>query len=377
MIILFGGDVAPTPNNRECFASGDVSSLMGEALLQIWNQADFRFFNLECPITDRSERIIKVGPHLVMSKNQAAGLLALRPTAVMLANNHIRDAGAAAVQETVEFLTKNHVQTAGVGSTPEEASKPLVFSREGQRIGLYACADREFSDVHSETAGANTYDDLTTSADIKSLSAQCDYLIAVYHGGKEYYRYPSPGLQKRCRNMIDCGADLVLCQHSHCVGCQESYNGRIIVYGQGNLLFSAKRDEFWDNSLLIKIELEKEQPPIVECIPLALTARGIDAAGEEAGRAIMEGFRERSEAIREEAIIPRRFDEFSQHSLLPYLYYFAGWNRYLVWIDRKLMKGWMIKRKFTKRRMAGLWDFIACDAHRELLLRGLEQCFRT
>lgn len=63
----------------------------------------------------------------------------------------------------------------------------------------------------------------------------------LYHGGKEYYRYSSPNLQKTCRKMTEKGADLVLCQHSHCIGSYEEYNDSTILYGQGNFIFNMKK----------------------------------------------------------------------------------------------------------------------------------------
>jgi poly-gamma-glutamate synthesis protein (capsule biosynthesis protein) len=43
--------------------------------------------------------------------------------------------------------------------------------------------------------------------------------------------------------MIKHGADVVLCQHSHCIGCYEEYMGGHILYGQGNFHFICKEYE--------------------------------------------------------------------------------------------------------------------------------------
>ena len=86
------------------------------------------------------------------------------------------------------------------------------------------------------------------------MKAQCDYAIVLYHGGKEYYRYPSPNLQKTCRKLVEKGADLVICQHSHCIGCEEKYQDGTIVYGQGNFLFDHGDNEYWNTSLLVQIK---------------------------------------------------------------------------------------------------------------------------
>ena len=103
---------------------------------------------------------------------------------------------------------------------------------------------------------------------IANLKDECDYVIVLYHGGKEYYRYPSPILQKVCRKMCDKGADLVICQHSHCIGCREEYKGSEIVYGQGNFIFvGTSNNEYWNNALLIELKLEDEAS--IEYIPLS------------------------------------------------------------------------------------------------------------
>ena len=72
---------------------------------------------------------------------------------------------------------------------------------------------------------------------IQNLKDQCDYVIVLYHGGKEHYRYPSPYLQRVARKMVEKGADLVVCQHSHCIGCYEKYKDSMIIYDQGNFIF--------------------------------------------------------------------------------------------------------------------------------------------
>lgn len=44
--------------------------------------------------------------------------------------------------------------------------------------------------------------------------------------------------------MVEKGADLVIYQHSHCVGSYEKYKDSTIVYGQGNFMFNKRDDEY-------------------------------------------------------------------------------------------------------------------------------------
>src|SRR5699024_1436352 len=106
--------------------------------------------------------------------------------------------------------------------------------------------------------GANPFDPLESFDHIQELKSKCDYVIVLYHGGKERYRYPSPYLQKVCRKFAQKGADLIVCQHSHCIGAYEEFEGSTIIYGQGNFIFNTLNNEFWNTSLLIKVEITNE-----------------------------------------------------------------------------------------------------------------------
>ena len=64
------------------------------------------------------------------------------------------------------------------------------------KIGIYACAENEFTIATDTTAGANPFDPFESLDHIQNLKRSCDYVIVLYHGGKEHYRYPSPYLQK-------------------------------------------------------------------------------------------------------------------------------------------------------------------------------------
>lgn len=84
---------------------------------------------------------------------------------------------------------------------------------------------------------ANPFVESKLYLDIQNIKKEVDYLIVIFHGGKEFYRFPSPILQKNCRSVIDFWADCVITQHSRCIGCEEIYKDRKIIYGQGNFIF--------------------------------------------------------------------------------------------------------------------------------------------
>lgn len=230
MKILIGADLVPTNSNIEFFESGDSKALLGEDLENILKNADYRIFNLEVPLTDREQPIPKCGPNLIAPTKCVAGYKAMHVDLLTLANNHILDQDQQGLVSTCSVLDEAGIAYTGVGQTPEEAAKPYIFECDGKRVGVYACAEHEFSIVTEHSAGANPIDLLESPDHVAALKEQCDYVIVLYHGGKEHYRYPSPNLQKVCRKLVEKGADLVVCQHSHCIGCEEKIPGGVQLY---------------------------------------------------------------------------------------------------------------------------------------------------
>ena len=266
MSIIIGADFVPTDSNREMFQRGDIDSLFGNALNNILMGADYRIFNLEIPLTNTMMPIKKCGPNLIASPDNISGYKTAGVDLFTLANNHILDQGEQGLYSTLQTLEKNGFHYVGVGDRLEKASAPFFFDSSGHTFGVYACVEHEFTVAEVAKPGANPFDPLYSLDHIKKAKNNCDYLIVLYHGGKEHYRYPSPYLQKVCRRIVECGADLVLCQHSHCIGCEEIYKEARILYGQGNFLFDHSNNECWQTGLLVNItdNLQVDYIPLVK-----------------------------------------------------------------------------------------------------------------
>ena len=110
-----------------------------------------------------------------------------------------------------------------------------------KRICIYNVSETFFNSPEKDIAGANLYDEYLVCNEIKELRKMCDYMIVIYHGGAEYLPYPSPQTKTRFHRMADCGADFITAQHTHCIGCEEWYNGAYLLYGQGNFLFARQK----------------------------------------------------------------------------------------------------------------------------------------
>lgn len=374
MRILIGADIVPTLSNQQYFEEEQMEKIVDSRLFELLKKADYRVFNLEVPLTDKSMPIEKAGPNLIASAKSVAGLKQLGINFLTLANNHVLDQGEQGLWSTIEQLEKNKISYAGVGHTYAEAAKPYIVEMEGKKIGIYCCAEHEFSIVSAKRAGANPFDPLESLDHIVALRAQCDYLICLYHGGKEHYRYPSPNLQKTCRKIVEKGADLVICQHTHCIGCEEKWQEGKIVYGQGNFLFDQSESEFWQTSVLVSVDTNTKK---IEYIPLRKNGKGVRLAVENDATKILTEMMQRSEEIKKEDFVEKKYRAFALQIRELYLktgdpiatsFAFRVLNKLL---RHKLMP-WYLDRKLKKNRQF-LINFVECEAHREVYMKGIKE----
>ena len=368
MKILIGADIVPTNSNVESFENADIDRLVDCYLKELLNSADFRVFNLEVPLTDCEMPIKKCGPNLIAPTSTCIGINALGVDLVTLANNHIMDQDVQGLDSTIEILEKNGIGHFGAGSNFSGLQHSFVYEKDGIRVGFYACAEHEFSIATNDKAGANPFDPLESLDHIVKLKSECDYVVVLYHGGKEHYRYPSPMLQKTLRKCVDKGADLVIAQHTHCVGCEEKYRTGTIVYGQGNFMFDAHSNEFWDTSLLISVDVEQDKFD-VNYIPLCRVDGGVRTANSDESRDILGGFYSRSEAIKNTEFVAKKYDEFAKEMITNYVNGLFGDNIIFRVVNKLL--GHRLKIKLSEKKRYALINYIECEAHRELFLRGI------
>ncbi len=363
MKIIIGADIVPTESNYELFAEGQVENLLDNKLIEILNSADYRIFNLEVPLTDEKNEIPKCGPNLIAPKNAINGIKNIGADLLALANNHIMDQSQKGLFDTISVLKENNIAYVGAGKNLSEAKEPYIIEKDGKKVGVYACAEHEFSIAEENKPGANPIDLLESFDHVYNLKQQCDYVIVLYHGGKELYRYPSPNLQKVCRKLVDKGADLVITQHSHCIGCEENYNDGKIVYGQGNFLFDASDNEFWKTSLLVELNLGEKTE--INYIPICKDENRVCIASDEEKTEIIDNFNKRTEEILQDEFVKKKFEMLVASLKQNYIDSIYGVTL-IRRIINKLTKN-CIKKRITKRKKLAFKNFVSCEAHKEIL----------
>lgn len=371
MKIIIGADFVPTKNEKY-FINADWRYLIGEDLRNIIEESDYRIFNLEIPLCTKRTPVLKCGPSLNASVDSVALFKELKIDLFTLGNNHIMNQGEDGLELTMKVLDEAKISFIGAGKNIVDASKPYIINREGFKVGVYACVEHEFSFADYNKPGANPYDPLESYEHVYDLKEHCDYVIVLYHGGKEHYRYPSPDLQKICRKFIDKGADLVVCQYSHCIGCEEKYNDGTIVYGQRNFLFDRSNIEEWKTSLLIVVDNGD-----ISYIPLKKHDDKVRLASKIDSEQILQEFIKRSMEIKDPEKINTNYNRFTSNLIYDYLWIMSGASKSIIlrFINRisgyKFYKKYLDK-KYNKTSILSMLNYFECEAHRETIINGLK-----
>ncbi len=274
----------------------------------------------------------------------------------------------------MDILEKNGIRHVGTGKNDTEAREPLILEKNDYKIGIYACCEKEFSFAATNSGGANAYDPLITFDDIASLRGKCDYLIVLFHGGMQGYPYPTPQQQRICRKMCEKGADLVVCQHSHIIGCEEDHKGSKIIYGQGNFLLDDLNNENWQSGLMIRVLIE-EGKPAIEVIPIRTEKHR--AVLDRNPELVKKGYAERSERILDHNTVENLYTELCGDKLSDYLLKLSGKSTLVQRIMGRLglVKGY--KSKYSEEACNRILDYLYCDTHKEAIEKGLEDFLKN
>lgn len=370
--LLIAGDLCPINRYGPLFRDGDRAAILGpfERLVQ---SADLFVANLECPLIHQSSPIQKTGPVLGAPFDCARGLREIGLTGVGMANNHILDHGGAGLASTLEALAGSGIAGFGAGPDLERARTPLVCEVRGRRIGFLAMAEREWSQAGASSPGANPLDIIGFLRQMKEIRRDLDFLAVLLHGGTEGYPLPSPGLRKVCQFLAEEGADLVTCQHSHCVGAYEVVDGKLILYGQGNFIFDYPAGYHDRDGVLIDLELLEDGRSRFDLVPFTQSRErpGLEAMEPEAEarcRAAMEEGRRRIENGELEAC----WDDFCRTRALPVLDEVLDHGRVL----RRLNRGGALLRWHGKPYLKNLKSIVQNESHLELLNTVLRSMLR-
>ena len=256
------GDLVLTDPINEIAGQAGPSALFSCSMKRFLGEADLNVFNLESPLTSRERSEKKVGPALRGTKELLPALAGSGLEIATLANNHMMDFGVSGLEDTLDALDENNIRHLGAGTKRVEAPHRLRCAAQGTSVSFINVAEQEFGVVAAGRAGVVREDIASLYYWIREEKAVSDFVIAIVHGGNEYFPLPSPQRLQRARLYADFGADAVIYHHTHVISAYENYKSKPIFYGIGNFLFHwPGKGADWNTgmaaSLLLDIESKR------------------------------------------------------------------------------------------------------------------------
>ena len=138
-----------------------------------------------------------------------------------LANNHINDFGAQGMNATKKTLEENGIHWFYVQDI-------WILEKDGIRIS-FVSAD--------ETTTNKYFYQIRDSILRLKAENEADAVVVCYHSGTEYSLRHDRTQERMANSFINCGADLIIMNHSHVVQGIQQINNRSVCYALGNFVF--------------------------------------------------------------------------------------------------------------------------------------------
>jgi poly-gamma-glutamate synthesis protein (capsule biosynthesis protein) len=206
--------------------------------LRYFEDDDFTFANLECPLTesdevDRSKAFyFKADPAYVNILTEGSVEF------VTLGNNHALDYGEQGYSDTKAVL-----EEAGIGWAGRD-EWVLYTTDSGLTIGVYALSFGTTEQIKQGIAAVR--------------EAGADFVIAALHWGTEGYYDVNNTQREQGHAAVDAGADFVYGCHPHTLQPVEEYNGVYIYYSLGNWTFGGNTDPRDKDTVLVRLTVTRD-----------------------------------------------------------------------------------------------------------------------
>jgi poly-gamma-glutamate capsule biosynthesis protein CapA/YwtB (metallophosphatase superfamily) len=229
-----------------------ISESVKEAL-----SADITIGNLECVIRKSSEHT-PIEDELSLSEDAEPCLEALKAAGfniLTLANNHVMDYyGKVGLKGMIEQLEGYGFKHCGAGMTLSAANAPCVIEIRGKRVAVlsrlhppsFVDASRLLATTERPGVAALDTEEVCENAQYCKEALGCDFVILHVHWGLQELSRPHPAVHDLACKLVSGAVDLILGNHAHVIQGIHQYNGKTILFGQGNFYF---QPFFWRNKL--------------------------------------------------------------------------------------------------------------------------------
>lgn len=154
------------------------------------------------------------------------------------ASNHSVDGGTAGLRRTLDVLDAAGLGHVGTARTKAESDKPVIVDVKGIKVGIVTGTYSTNGIPVEEDWMVHRWDTDAMLARAKATrAAGADFVMVAMHGGEEYQTMPT-AQQEALATALTASpdVDLVYGHHVHVLQPWTRINGKLVIYGLGNLI---------------------------------------------------------------------------------------------------------------------------------------------
>jgi hypothetical protein len=191
---------------------------------------------------------------------------------VELTGNHNLDFGPDYALQSLDLYAQAGMHTFGGGRNAAEARRPLLITHNGNRLAFlgYNQFGPAYAWASAEGPGAARFSPEAVQADVAQIRSQADVILVAIQHTETYSTTPLPAQVADFRATIRAGADVVTGSQAHQPQAIEFYEGGLILYGLGNLLFDQTWSEPTRQSLVVRHLIYEGRLIATELIPTVM-----------------------------------------------------------------------------------------------------------
>lgn len=212
----------------------------------LFKKSKLKIINLETSITTSEDKQNKA----VLYRMHPNNINVIKDVGIdycHMANNHVMDWGIGGLYQSIDVLMKNNIQFGGIGWSSNMAKMPKIFEIGNKKIYIFSYGDVDSGIPYSWKATTNggvnviSTSNLVTmknvANDINNFASEADFIIVSIHWGSNW-GYDIPEYHREFAHYIieNAKVDLIHGHSSHHFRPIEIYQGKLILYGCGDLI---------------------------------------------------------------------------------------------------------------------------------------------
>lgn len=271
LTITFTGDILLDRGVRQYVERRGIDYVFSPFVDSVFQSSGLVVANLECPATKIRQPVYKK----YIFRGEPEWLSALKRhgiTHLNLANNHSIDQGRAGLVDTKKNIEAAGMVPVGVGDDMWQAAQPVLLASSPRNVYLLTSLQmplENFSYLPEKPSVSNEDMDslIVRVRKLRQDEPQCFVIVSIHWGG-EHTLKPSPQQRRQARQLIDAGADALICHHTHTLQTIEHYQGKPIYYSIGNFIFDQAKPVN-TRACMVKLTITKESSH-AETIPVEI-----------------------------------------------------------------------------------------------------------